>query len=227
MELGKFTEAEGVLIPNNDDGEIPNGAAGVHLLGKIYQLSNRPSAAAEKFQAALRIDPLMWCSFEELCSLGPGSDAQEYLQVSKSRQVPEYLNINRNFHTPKISSEVPDSSAAEMTQRPSTAKTPVVGQVELQLDSQTYETPNAVPQVVQPPPMKKGPRDNVQFPVASESPTLLSGEQFMCGRKFLDEGTVRKVSSHIYFLCQGFIIYRFMEYFCRYPVSSFQTQQLH
>ena len=68
MELGKFTEAEGVLIPNNDDGEIPNGAAGVHLLGKIYQLSNRPSAAAEKFQAALRIDPLMWCSFEELCS---------------------------------------------------------------------------------------------------------------------------------------------------------------
>lgn len=199
MELGKFTEAEGVLIPNNDENKIPNGAAGVHLLGKIYQLSSRPKAAVEKFQAALRMDPLMWCSFEEMCSLAPGSDAQEYLQVPKSMHVPEYSNINRNLDTQKGTSKVPNSSPAGVTQRPCNMKTPVVGQAELPLDSQIYETPTAVPQAVQPPPMKKGPKDNAQYPVASESPTLLSGEQFLCGRKFLDEGTVRKVRIHVYF----------------------------
>ena len=194
MELGKFTEAEGVLVPNDDEGEIPNGAAGVHLLAKIYQLSNRSSAAVEKFQAALRLDPLMWCSFEEMCSLSPGSDAQEYLQMdAQSRPVPEYLNINRNICTPMICANVSSSSARDSTQRPSDMNTPVVGQVELLIDSKTYETPNAVPQALQPPPMKKGARENSKYQVTSESPTLLSGEQFLCGRKFLDEGTVRKV----------------------------------
>ena len=200
LELGKFTEAEAVLIPKNDAERVPNGAAGIHLLGKIYQLSNRPAAAIEQFQTALRLDPLLWCSFEELCSLSPEADAREYLQTdAQLLPVPEYVNCRHTIYTEKMDINVTGGSTSDPPQRPSsTMKTPVVGQVELP-DSRTFETPNAAPQIVQPPPMKKGPRDTIQYPVASESPTLLSGDQFLCGRKFLDEGTVRKVRVYMPF----------------------------
>lgn len=50
--------------------QVPGGAAGYYLLGKLYTLTDNPSSAIAAFQAALMQDPLMWCAYEGLCRLG-------------------------------------------------------------------------------------------------------------------------------------------------------------
>ncbi len=50
--------------------QVPNGAAGYYLLGRICVLSNRHDPAIEHFSAALTLDPLLWSAYEELCNLG-------------------------------------------------------------------------------------------------------------------------------------------------------------
>lgn len=49
---------------------MPHGAAGYYLLGRVCRLSNRQKQAAQFFAAALALDPLLWCAYEELCILG-------------------------------------------------------------------------------------------------------------------------------------------------------------
>lgn len=51
-------------------GQVPNGAAGRYLLGRICMQSNRHDAAVQHFTTALTLDPLLWCAYEELCALG-------------------------------------------------------------------------------------------------------------------------------------------------------------
>lgn len=79
FHLGKLTEAEAALLPDNDSSRIPNGAAGLYLLGKIYQLSNRHPVAIAYYRDALQLDPMMWCALEELCALGADHEAQQYI----------------------------------------------------------------------------------------------------------------------------------------------------
>ena len=50
--------------------QVPNGAAGYYLLGKICKMTKRPEKAIEHFATALRQDVLLWSAYEELCSLG-------------------------------------------------------------------------------------------------------------------------------------------------------------
>lgn len=60
--------------------QVPNGAAGFYLLGKICRLTNRHKVAQSYHKAALTLDPLLWSAYEELCMLGmfpPGC----YMQV--------------------------------------------------------------------------------------------------------------------------------------------------
>ena len=61
---------------------MPNGAAGFYLLGRIYQLSNRHSAAIAYYQTALQVDPMLWSAYEELCALGADHEAQQYLAMA-------------------------------------------------------------------------------------------------------------------------------------------------
>ena len=49
---------------------MPHGAAGYYLLGRVCRLSNRAKQAVQFFAAALALDPLLWCAYEELCILG-------------------------------------------------------------------------------------------------------------------------------------------------------------
>ena len=217
VELGKITEAEGVLIPNSELEAIPNGAAGVYLLGRVYQLSNRHSLAVREFQRALQMDPLMWCAFEQLCALNPDADAKGYLEMAPTAMeaVVQYdTTLMTPMDTPVGSIAPMDVSTAASAHRPplgahpshQTAQTPVTG---TGLDYRTpematmgsFETPHLASQVAQPPVVKKGSKERTdsgadQTPVVS--PMLLSGSQFLDGRKFLDEGTVRKISSKLF-----------------------------
>lgn len=79
--MGKLSEAESALLPDNDISRVPNGAAGYYLLGRIFQLSNRHSVAIAYYNTALKLDPMMWCAYEELCVLGAEHEAQEYINL--------------------------------------------------------------------------------------------------------------------------------------------------
>ena len=50
--------------------QVPNGAAGYYLLGRIHSLTNRHDAAVQFHTSALILDPLLWAAYEELCALG-------------------------------------------------------------------------------------------------------------------------------------------------------------
>lgn len=50
--------------------QVPNGAAGFYLLGRICRLTNRHKVAQSYHKAALTLDPLLWSAYEELCMLG-------------------------------------------------------------------------------------------------------------------------------------------------------------
>lgn len=39
-------------------------------MGKISVLTSRHDKAIEYYSAALTLDPLLWCAYEELCNLG-------------------------------------------------------------------------------------------------------------------------------------------------------------
>ncbi|KAG1674960.1 hypothetical protein FOA52_014755 [Chlamydomonas sp. UWO 241] len=73
MQLGKMNEARDALT-RAGDGSVPNGAAGHYLLGRISRLVGRATDAKDHFVRALRVDPLLWCAYDELCALG-GDDA--------------------------------------------------------------------------------------------------------------------------------------------------------
>jgi len=49
---------------------IPNGAAGLHLLAHIYQKTNRKEKAVTYFRMSLKLDPILWTSYEALCEMG-------------------------------------------------------------------------------------------------------------------------------------------------------------
>eukprot|EP00878_Enallax_costatus_P033112 GHUV01036499.1.p1 GENE.GHUV01036499.1~~GHUV01036499.1.p1 ORF type:complete len:275 (+),score=53.83 GHUV01036499.1:286-1110(+) len=68
-DLRRYAEAE-VLLLRGGETEVPNGAAGWYLLGRIARLNNHPDRAAECYARALHKDPMLWVAFAELCMLG-------------------------------------------------------------------------------------------------------------------------------------------------------------
>jgi hypothetical protein len=71
---------------------IPNGAAGIHLLGQIAQATGRRADAILLFQAALTVDPYMWCSFEQLCALGVDAAPEAWI-ANVSVPLPEVASV--------------------------------------------------------------------------------------------------------------------------------------
>ncbi|KAL7529493.1 hypothetical protein ACHAXR_006563 [Thalassiosira sp. AJA248-18] len=51
---------------------IPNGSAGLFLLGNICRKTNRRQRAIEYYRLSLKLDPFLWTSYEAICELvGP------------------------------------------------------------------------------------------------------------------------------------------------------------
>ncbi|KAJ1626178.1 anaphase-promoting complex, cyclosome, subunit 3-domain-containing protein [Pavlovales sp. CCMP2436] len=83
LELGHLNEAERVLLgpaapgtaggahaPPAEAADVPNGAAGLYLLGTICFKSQRREQAARYFTRALELNPYLWSAYEGLCQLG-------------------------------------------------------------------------------------------------------------------------------------------------------------
>ncbi|KAI3717226.1 hypothetical protein L1987_68710 [Smallanthus sonchifolius] len=76
FQMNLLNEAETALCPSIEpSAEVPNGAAGHYLLGLIYRYTDRLKHAANQFNQALSIDPLLWAAYEELCKLGAAGEA--------------------------------------------------------------------------------------------------------------------------------------------------------
>lgn len=68
---------------------IPNGAAGLHLLGIICKHTSRHDKAKRFFQMSLKLDPMLWISYNELCEIGVAhmnNDAVTNLKNAKDEE---------------------------------------------------------------------------------------------------------------------------------------------
>jgi cytochrome c-type biogenesis protein CcmH/NrfG len=52
--------------------QVPNGAAGLYLLGRIARATGRDQQAAAWLAKALQLDPMAWGAYDQLCALGAG-----------------------------------------------------------------------------------------------------------------------------------------------------------
>ena len=82
MKLNKFQEAEKALLNKRQArplqqhetqaqalSQVPNGAAGLYLLGQVYERQIKRREAVEMYKQAVSQDPTLWCAFERLCRL--------------------------------------------------------------------------------------------------------------------------------------------------------------
>ncbi|KAM3572949.1 hypothetical protein VYU27_005036, partial [Nannochloropsis oceanica] len=92
FQLDRLSDAEAALLPYEEGlkkvlergpaatphlllaqpSKVPEGAAGLHLLGRICQRANRPQHAREFYRCSLQLDRTLWSSFEALCQLEGG-----------------------------------------------------------------------------------------------------------------------------------------------------------
>lgn len=80
LKLNKFQEAERALLNRRQArpiqqqesqqsllSQVPNGAAGLYVLGQVYERQMKRREAVEMYKQALALDPTLWCAFERLC----------------------------------------------------------------------------------------------------------------------------------------------------------------
>lgn len=57
--------------PNYQPCKVPQGAAGLFLLGRLCHKAHRPKHARAYYRLALHLDPALWGAYEALCRLDP------------------------------------------------------------------------------------------------------------------------------------------------------------
>lgn len=71
--------------------QVPNGAYGHFLLGRIAKLTSRNEKAAAHFERCLLLNPMMWSAYEELCALGASLRAAVVCARAASCEHPQHL----------------------------------------------------------------------------------------------------------------------------------------
>lgn len=223
FDMGLLREAEAALCPLNEPStEVPNGAAGHYLLGKIYRYTDRRKIAIEHFVQAVSLDPLLWAAYEELCILGAEEEAAElygdsavfrlqqqhqlelssqYFPSADDRNMPSSRSSYSNDASPRQARQLPVNSGGELPAGHASASG--AGNITLHstpfsVNMSAYNTPSPVPSQIAtaaPPPLNR----NVQ---GQQNSTVTAGEVSPRSsvnapgqaprRKFMDEGKLRK-----------------------------------
>lgn len=63
---------------NSQLSQVPNGAAGIFLLGQICEKQTKKKEAQDYYTKALLMDPTLWCAFEKLCKLQVNIDPSKF-----------------------------------------------------------------------------------------------------------------------------------------------------
>ncbi|PNH01735.1 Cell division cycle protein 27 B, partial [Tetrabaena socialis] len=82
VSMGRYPEAKDALL-RLGEAEIPHGAAGLYLLGKVCRLTSCMSEAKDYYFRALRLNPLLWAAYEELCAVGGDEEAAEVCSLAQ------------------------------------------------------------------------------------------------------------------------------------------------
>ncbi|KAG7393609.1 Cell division cycle protein 27 [Phytophthora pseudosyringae] len=86
FQQGQVVEAENALLGGEnchiDDLDamenVPAGAAGLYLLGRICRRGNRRQQAVACFVKSLEMEPFLWSAYEELCDLGANFEVSRF-----------------------------------------------------------------------------------------------------------------------------------------------------
>merc|ERR1712142_382616 len=91
VDIKKFAEAEELLagtiltkIKCHDEIETEFGSLACYvfaLLGYVYSKTERTSKAAQCYRSSLKLNPLLWKSYEMLCSMGENVKPESVFQV--------------------------------------------------------------------------------------------------------------------------------------------------
>jgi len=81
---------------------IPNGSAGLYLLGNICRKTNRRQRAIECYRLLLKLDQLMWTSYEVICKLG-GATSSSDEQKENGAQEADDPNVIFGVDAPLLS----------------------------------------------------------------------------------------------------------------------------
>jgi anaphase-promoting complex subunit 3 len=91
FRLGKLKEGEKALH-SNDLAKIPNGAAGLNLLGQILRQLNQKTRAIACFKKSLELDPFLWSSYDALCALGQDIEASTFFGVHNEESLSDNID---------------------------------------------------------------------------------------------------------------------------------------
>lgn len=94
----RYVEAEDVLLENSfsentlDDEEFTKefgdqASFALMLLGKIAAKTERKARAIEAWKKALKLNPFLWSSFEELCKIGDQPNPQNIFQINNIENI--------------------------------------------------------------------------------------------------------------------------------------------
>ena len=111
--LDKNQEAEDVLLQGTGIGtgesleadlksyseNVPGGAYGLNLLGKICRKTNRSEQAVLYLSQSLQLNPYLWSSFEILCDLGHSASPSLYFDENRGERVASSLQSVRTTKT--------------------------------------------------------------------------------------------------------------------------------
>ncbi|KAL1520325.1 hypothetical protein AB1Y20_021915 [Prymnesium parvum] len=115
MRLGKLNEAQHALLGSSSHdaaatAAVPNGAAGLYLLGMICLKSQQRERAVTYFTRCLALNPFLWSAYEALCQLGA--------------PLPEAVKPGDSLPN---CSEPPPSASTAASALPAPCATPLVG----------------------------------------------------------------------------------------------------
>ncbi|RHY19021.1 hypothetical protein DYB36_013449 [Aphanomyces astaci] len=115
FEADRLSDAENALIPSTSTrrstGEgatknVPNGAAGLYLLGRVHRRLHRTDQAIECFTESLKLDPFLWSSFENLCELGSQASASLFFGGVSTNPSKVHLDENNIPPPPSVSRRI-------------------------------------------------------------------------------------------------------------------------
>ncbi|KAL4222093.1 anaphase-promoting complex subunit cdc27 [Mactra antiquata] len=117
LEAGCCSEAEAVLAGNiltrpktMDEIEIEFGNLACHvfnMLGALYSLTERTQKSVDCYRRSLKLNPLLWSSFEGLCKLGEKVDPANVFPVPNQACTNMVLQNTKLAHTVQNTPPIP------------------------------------------------------------------------------------------------------------------------
>jgi anaphase-promoting complex subunit 3 len=134
------------FISRYDDQQpcpVPNGAAGLALLGKICRQTQRKDRAVAYFRMSLALDPFLWTSVAALAELGEELDSLQVFGVARAGAPPPLAVFQQHAQTlSQPAMETPGAPPASGLQTRRSARFETPNLTPIPMNSTAMETPD-------------------------------------------------------------------------------------